>query len=131
VRHDLNGYALAMASLTLMGGAFADAYGRERMLSAGSRFGANVETTTVDAAFLWLGQPPLPADYPETSSELRALAVAVGDDAVGALDQAAFGEPDYLVAILGATGRGGPGLIGVKAPNPKHLPTHPRSVAEP
>jgi sulfur-carrier protein adenylyltransferase/sulfurtransferase len=95
------------------------------------RFGANVEKTTVDAAFLWLGQPPLPADYPETSSDLRALAVAVGNDAVDALDQASLGEPGYLVAILGATGRGGPGLIGVKVPNPKHLPTHPRSVAEP
>ena len=95
------------------------------------RFGANVETTTDDAAFLWLSRPPLPADYPETAFDLRALATAVGDDAVGALDQAAFGEPDYLVAILGAIGRGGPGLIGVKAPNPKHLRTHPRSAAEP
>ena len=95
------------------------------------RFGANVETTTEEAAFVWLDQPPLPAAYPETASDLRALAVAVGNDAVSALDQAASGEPDYLVAILGATGRGGPGLIGVKAPNPKHLQIHPRSAAEP
>jgi MFS family permease len=37
----LNGYALALASLTLIGGAFADAYGRARMLSTGSLlFGA-------------------------------------------------------------------------------------------
>jgi MFS family permease len=37
----LNGYAPALASLTLMGGAFADVYGRARMLLAGSLlFGA-------------------------------------------------------------------------------------------
>lgn len=95
------------------------------------RFGANVETTTAAAAFLWLGRPPLPADYPDTASDLRSLAAAVGDDAVGVLDQAAIDEPDYLVAILGAAGRGGSGLIGVKVPNPKHLRVHPRSAAEP
>lgn len=95
------------------------------------RFGADVETTTQDAAFLWLGAPPLPTDYPATASDLRTLAAAIGGDAVAVLDQTAVGEPDYLVAILGAIGRGGPGLIGIKAPNPKLLRTHPRSAAEP
>jgi hypothetical protein len=95
------------------------------------RLGPNVKTATEDAAFLWLGTPPLPADYPETASDLRALPTSIGDDAVAALDQTAFGEPDYLVAILGAIGRGGPGLIGVKAPNPKHLRIHPQSASEP
>ena len=32
----LNGYALALASLTLIGGALADVYGKARMLSLGS-----------------------------------------------------------------------------------------------
>lgn len=95
------------------------------------RFGADVDTTTEAAAFLWLRAPPLPVDYPNTASDLRALAVATGKDAVAALDQAAVGKPDYLVAIFGATGRGGTGLIAVTAPNPKLLSSHPRSAAEP
>lgn len=97
----------------------------------GRRFGTNVGKATKDAAFIWLGRPLLPADYPKTASDLRALVATVGDDAVGALDRTAIGNPDYLMAILGATGRGGPGLIGVKVPSPKHLHTHPRSTAEP
>ncbi|NGO55811.1 ThiF family adenylyltransferase [Allomesorhizobium camelthorni] len=95
------------------------------------RFGANVETTIHDAAFIWLGVPPLPPNYPETASDLRAWAVATGEDAVRALERAAIAEPDYLVAILGALGRGGAGLIGVKVPNPKNLWTHPGSAVEP
>ena len=95
------------------------------------RFGAEVNVTTEEAAFIWLCKPPLPVDYPETASDLRALAVATGQDAVAALGQAAIGEPDYLVAILGALGRGGPGLIAVKARNPKFLRSRPRSATDP
>ena len=65
------------------------------------RFGAEVDVTTEEAAFLWLRAPPLPADYPNRASDLRALAVATGEDAVAALDKAAVGEPDHLVTILG------------------------------
>ena len=95
------------------------------------RFGAEVDVTTGEAAFLWLHTPPLPADYPNKASDLRALAVAAGDDAATALDQAAVGEPDHLVSVLGAVGRGGAGLIAVKVPNPKLSSLHPRSVAQP
>ena len=95
------------------------------------RFGAEIDATTEEAAFLWLPTPPLPADYPNTASDLRALAVATGEDAVAALGQAAGGEPDHLVAILGATGRGGAGLVAVRVPNPKLLGSHPRSAPEP
>jgi len=95
------------------------------------RFGDGAETKIEDAAFLWMGEPLLPAAYPETASDLRAVAAAIGDDAVRNLDQAALGEPDHIVALLGAEGRGGAGLIGVKIRNPKCLKTHPRSAAEP
>ena len=95
------------------------------------RFGAEVDATTEEAAFLWLRTPPLPADYPNAASDLRALAVGRGEDAVAALGQAAVGEPDHLVAVLGATGRGGAGLIAIKVPNPKVSSPHPRSAAEP
>ena len=97
----------------------------------GRCFGAEVDATTEEAAFLWLRTPLLPADYPDTASDLRALAVATGEDAVAALGQAAVGKPDYLVAILGATGRGGAGLISVRAPNPNLSGSRSRSAAEP
>ena len=95
------------------------------------RFGAEVDATSEEAAFIWLRTPPLPDDYPNSASDLRALAVAAGQDAAAALGQAAVGEPDHLVAILGATGRGGPGLLAVKAPNPKLLRSHRRSATDP
>lgn len=95
------------------------------------RFGAEVDTTTADAAFIWLPKPPLPVDYPETASDLHALAVAAGQDATAVLGQAAMGEPDHVVAMLGALGRGGPGLIAVKAPNPRLWRSHPRSAIDP
>lgn len=95
------------------------------------RFGANAKTKTEKAAFLWLPQAPLPTDYTETASELYALATAIGADAVAALEQAALDEPDDVVAVLGATGRRGSGLIGVRVPNPKRMRHHSRSVAVP
>lgn len=95
------------------------------------RFGNNADTKTEDAAFIWLGEPLLPAAYPETSSDLFALAAAMGDESRAVLEDAAVNEPDYLVVVLGATGRGGAALIGVKAPNPKRLKGHARSVSEP
>lgn len=95
------------------------------------RFGDDADTKTEGAAFLWLGEPLLPAAYPETASDLRALADATGDDAVRTIDDAAAGEPDHLVALLGAEGRGGTGLICVKTPNPNRLKHHPSSALEP
>ena len=95
------------------------------------RFGAHVETASQDAAFIWLSAPPIPSNYPEKASDLRGMAAAAGYDAVAALEQAATAEPDCLITIFGALGRGGAGLIGVKVPNPTRLLTHPRSAVEP
>ena len=55
-----------------------------------SRFGDKVNATTEEAALIWLTKPPLPIDYPETASDLHALAVAAGQDAAEALGQAAL-----------------------------------------
>ena len=95
------------------------------------RFGAEVDATTKEAGFIWMRTPPLPDDYPKTASDLRALALTTGQDAAAALGQAAVGEPDHLLALLGATGRGGPGLIAVRAPNPRLVRSHPRSATDP
>jgi sulfur-carrier protein adenylyltransferase/sulfurtransferase len=95
------------------------------------RFGDNVDAKTEDAAFIWLGEPLLPVAYPDTSSDLLALAAAIGGESRAVLEDAAVSEPDYLIALLGAAGRGGAALIGVKVPNPKCLKGHVRSAAEP
>ena len=95
------------------------------------RFGDKVNATTEGAAFIWLTKPPLPTDYPESASDLLALAAAAGQDAVEALGQAAFRQPDHVVAVLGALGRGGPGLIAVKVPNPRLWRSRTRTATDP
>lgn len=95
------------------------------------RFGPRTKTKLEDAAFLWLGEPLLPASYPQTAADLRALAADLDNEAVEVLDDIAANEPDWVVAILGALGRGGAGLIAVKVPNPKHRKAHPRAAVEP
>jgi len=95
------------------------------------RFGDKVAVKTDAAAFLWLDQPPLPAEYPETAEDLHTLAGRIGEDAKRVLEEAAIGEPDSVLALLGAVGRGGAALIGVKAPNPKRLKGRPRLPDEP
>ena len=95
------------------------------------RFGAEVDATTEKGAFIWLCKPPLPVAYPNKASDLRALAVAAGQDAAAALGQAVIGKPARLLTILGAPGRGGPGLIAVKVRNPKFLRSRPRSATDP
>ncbi|MDE0056264.1 MAG: ThiF family adenylyltransferase [Gammaproteobacteria bacterium] len=96
-----------------------------------NRFGSNVKTKSEDAAFVWLDKPPLPADYPQMSADLRKLALASGPAAAMPLDQIAVKEPTSLLAVLGATGRGGPGLIAVNVANPKRSGARSRSVADP
>ena len=95
------------------------------------RFGDKVNTTAEEAAFIWLPKPLLPDVYPEKASDLRELAVAAGQDAVAALGQAALRQVDHVVALLGALGRGGAGLIAVKVPNPRLLRSQTRSAIDP
>ena len=95
------------------------------------RFGAEINAATEEGAFLWLCDPPLPVDYPDKASDLRALAAAAGQDAAAVLNQAAAGKPNCLLTIIGAPGRGGPGLIAVKVRNPRFLRSRPGSAADP
>lgn len=95
------------------------------------RFGRKTPVKTEPAAFLWLDQPLLPADYPETAADLYDLAEVLGEDAKTALEESATGEPDEVLALLGATGRGGAALIGVKVPNPNRRKGRPRAPDKP
>ena len=58
----------------------------------GRRFGNKVSAMTEEAAFIWLPKPPLPVEYPETASDLHALAIIAGQEAVAALGQTALHE---------------------------------------
>ncbi|MFC3692513.1 ThiF family adenylyltransferase [Chenggangzhangella methanolivorans] len=95
------------------------------------RFGDKTPVKTEAAAFLWLETPPLPCDYPETAADLHLLAERIGKDAKAVLEEVAGHEPDEVLTLLGAIGRGGAALIGVKAPNPKRRNGRPRAPDEP
>ena len=95
------------------------------------RFGDKTPVKTEVAAFLWLETPPLPADYPETAADLHRMAERIGEDAKAALEEVAGDEPDEVLTLLGAIGRGGAALIGVKVPNPKRRKGRPRAPGEP
>ncbi|KNY12872.1 ubiquitin-activating enzyme [Shinella sp. SUS2] len=95
------------------------------------RFGHRTPVKTEAAAFLWLNAPLIPAEYPETAADLYHLAERIDDEAIAVLEQAAKGEPDEVLALLGAIGRGGAASIGVKALNPKRRKGRPRAPDEP
>ena len=95
------------------------------------RHGARVDTRTRLGAFIWLDSPPLPGEYPETGADLRGLAAGAGREASEALGKAAASEPNRLMAIIGASGRMGPGLISVTALTPRRLGAGRRSGADP
>lgn len=95
------------------------------------RFGQGCDDEVEDAAFLWLDVAPLPAEYPRTAADLWALAQEAGSGATAALGQAAGGEPDCLLTIIGAEGRGGAAAVALRTLNPKHLRAHPRATDEP
>jgi molybdopterin/thiamine biosynthesis adenylyltransferase len=95
------------------------------------RFGDKTPVKTETAAFLWLHAPLLPAEYPETAVDLYHLAERINGEARTVLEQAAKGEPDEVLALLGAAGRGGAASIGVKALNPKRRKGRPRAPDEP
>ncbi|WP_210402338.1 ThiF family adenylyltransferase [Thioclava sp. DLFJ4-1] len=95
------------------------------------RFGGKVAVNADAAAFLWLDAPLLPAEYPETAADLYLLSQRLGDDSKAALEQAASVEPDEILALLGAIGRGGAASVGVRVLNPKRLKGRPRAPEAP
>lgn len=80
---------------------------RKRFGSADSRKAYRIEA----AAFLWLPEPPLPAEYPATGADLLTLAPGTGE--LGPLVDAAATLPEEMLVVMGAEGRGGAGLISV------------------
>lgn len=95
------------------------------------RYGEGATGKTTQGAFLWMETPPLPSQYPDTAADLYSLAAELGPDSVKALEDAARQIPEVIVTVVGAEGRGGAGLIAVRALNPKFAHSRPSPIAEP
>lgn len=95
------------------------------------RYGEGATGKTTQGAFLWMETPPLPSQYPDTAADLYSLAAELGPDSVKALEDAARQIPEEIVTVVGAEGRGGAGLIAVRALNPKFAHSRPSPIAEP
>ena len=63
------------------------------------------------AAFLWLEEPPVPADYPLNGADLMALAAAAGAAEAAILAKVAGMLQKDVLVLIGAEGRGGAGLV--------------------
>ena len=95
------------------------------------RFGPACKTKCEPAVMAWLETPPLPVDYPETGAALRDWLARDAPEAAALLDAQVAARPDRQHIIIGAEGRGGPGLIAVAVPNPKSWRSRSRPVSEP
>ncbi|QTG17424.1 ubiquitin-activating enzyme (plasmid) [Agrobacterium tumefaciens] len=95
------------------------------------RYGYGATGDTRHGAFFWMETPPLPAQYPHTAADLYSLAEELGPDAVNVLEDAGRQIPEEIVTVIGAEGRGGAGLIAVRALNPKFAHSRPSPIAEP
>lgn len=73
-------------------------------------------------ALLWLARPPVPAGYPETGADLLALADCEGDGVGDLLRGLAAGTVEDLLVLLGAEGRGGPGLVAASTTSARKSP---------
>ncbi|WP_336973844.1 ThiF family adenylyltransferase [Sphingobium aromaticiconvertens] len=86
---------------------------------------------TESAAFLWLPQPPLPSDYPQTGADLIALATSAGEvDAAILADVAGAHHKDVLV-LIGAEGRGGAGLVAATTTAARKISSRDGHVEKP
>jgi molybdopterin/thiamine biosynthesis adenylyltransferase len=94
-----------------------------------NRFGkVPVKLKIEPAAFIWIGEPPVPRDYPASGSSLVTLATATSPQASSLLAELANDNPNNIVTVLGVETANGPAVAGVVAPRPapiKHGPRDP------
>ncbi|MCY4558118.1 MAG: ThiF family adenylyltransferase [Chloroflexi bacterium] len=80
----------------------------------GARTAAKVAKAAKPAAFIWLQEPLLPNEYPESGSDILKLTPERDEGAVGILAEAASAGDDECLVLLGAEGRGGAGVVAVR-----------------
>ncbi len=66
------------------------------------------------AALIWLEEPPLPSEYPNSGSDVLKLVNQNDVEAQKVLTQLPDRSSDSCIVILGAEGRGGAGLVAVE-----------------
>ncbi|TAY98660.1 ThiF family adenylyltransferase [Rhizobium leguminosarum] len=67
------------------------------------------------ACFVWLDSPPVPSEYPQDGSGLLELVARAGPAGLQLLEARGNRAHSSVTVIFGAEGRGGPGLIAVRA----------------
>ena len=80
----------------------------------GRKAAGKVAKQAKPAALIWLDEPPLPGEYPRFGGDVVQL---LGGEDTGSLDvltQAAKGSHEECLVLLGAEGRGGPGLVAMR-----------------
>ena len=80
----------------------------------GSKSAQSVPKKARTAALIWLKEPPLPSEYPSHGAELVSLLDREDTDALEVLKEAAVSSDEECLVLLGAEGRGGPGLVAVR-----------------
>ncbi|MGF7151468.1 molybdopterin/thiamine biosynthesis adenylyltransferase [Sphingomonas zeicaulis] len=83
------------------------------------------------AAFLWLEQPPVPADYPLTGADLMALAAAAGEAEEAILAEVAGTLHKDVLVLIGAEGRGGAGLVAATTTSARKISSRDGHVERP
>ena len=74
---------------------------------------------TVPGLLLWLPQPLLPSEYPQSGSDVLALARTAGSNAPRLLEELTDGAPARITVLLGAFSGDGPCLVGVTILKPE------------
>lgn len=82
-------------------------------------------------AFLWLPQPPLPSEYPQTGADLMALAAHAGESDAALLARVAGSLQKDVLVLIGAEGRGGPGIVAVSTTAARRTPSRDGKVEQP
>ncbi len=79
----------------------------------GQKVARRVRNHVETAAYIWLSEPPLPKDYPQTGTDVLALAKKEGAHDVTIMSEAASHNGAGFLCLFAAEGRGGPGIVSV------------------
>jgi hypothetical protein len=81
---------------------------------------------TEAAAYLWVGTPPAPNDYPQTGQALRLLAASASPESSALLSDLVQARPNNIVSALGFTTTNGPVIASIVVPEPPAVAHGPR-----
>ena len=80
----------------------------------GSKTAGKAAKEVRPAALIWLEEPLLPGKYPKSGADLLELLDREHNDALSVLRESATTSHEECLVLLGAEGRGGPGVVAVR-----------------